>query len=961
MTKKGRVIDFFRGFWAMLFGKEGSAIASRKKSRIAYAQYFILYTVLFAVIFALGYYAFFLYNYSFIWNDDGYRQHYVALQYIGRFYRELFSSILAGAPTVPAMDLSIGMGDSFFRVMAHNGPGDLLQVFSAFVPENALESYYNWVVVVRLYMAGFTFSICALHFKGHFERWAILLGALAYTFCGYMLIIGVRHSVFLNAVDYLPLVILGLDMILKNRSPILFTVMIFLLAMTGFYMLFMITIFVVIYALVRVYTLHAGHYGRAVLRYSVRTILFYILGVFMAAAMLLPLVYGFLTSSRALGTEEGFGSLLFFQWDQYMVLIKSFIVAPENGQHLAYTVIVLPVIVALVAKKDIPCRKPLLILLGICFLLRLMPVGSQLMNGMSYTSYRWSYILAFVLCAAVAYVLPYLFRLTRREAIPVLLVSALYIFLCMAAKTRRLPLLLAILFLVAVLWCILRPVFGANGRGGSLEKERSGAFGGKSSLLKGYPFAGAALCLGAIVCLNLVANARITFTNTYGSYVQEYDHHGETQKRYSSMAELPAELEDTGIYRSQYTENSQLPNAAMVNSYYGVTEYWSTLSGSYANGMQDFGNADMNMSFQVTGFDDRTALGELFSVKYKYVAVPEKSDPNPRRSRYIPYGFEWYGRVDDSYLYVNKYALPLGYTYDTAIPASEYKKMSRLNRQESAMQAVALPIQYANATSADLTFSTEKIPAKCELNGMTWKDGKLVVQRANATMRVSFEGLPNSETYVQLAGLDSELESVLNIKLTSVRRVSNKVFARFPSDRFYMGNHNYLINAGYRTYPQRAVTLTFSRTGEYTLDDVRVYCYPMDEYAAQAQALGQETLENVQVATNRIGGDISLSKNKFLVLSVPYDRGWKATVDGVEQELLPANGMFMALPLDAGDHRIELYYVAPGLKIGLLLSCVGFVLFVVLCVFVGMRAKRRKGQKAGEAATAKQGKGPGTE
>jgi uncharacterized membrane protein YfhO len=64
-----------------------------------------------------------------------------------------------------------------------------------------------------------------------------------------------------------------------------------------------------------------------------------------------------------------------------------------------------------------------------------------------------------------------------------------------------------------------------------------------------------------------------------------------------------------------------------------------------------------------------------------------------------------------------------------------------------------------------------------------------------------------------------------------------------------------------------------------------------------------------------------------MVFSIPYSKGWSAYVNGKKTKLLRANTMFMALPLKAGFYNIELKYFTPGLKLGMILSIVGFLLF----------------------------------
>jgi uncharacterized membrane protein YfhO len=107
-------------------------------------------------------------------------------------------------------------------------------------------------------------------------------------------------------------------------------------------------------------------------------------------------------------------------------------------------------------------------------------------------------------------------------------------------------------------------------------------------------------------------------------------------------------------------------------------------------------------------------------------------------------------------------------------------------------------------------------------------------------------------------------------------------------------------------------------------------CYPLDNYAKQVNALKEDVLTNVKLGVNRVSGTIDLKQDKILLLTIPFSPGWTATVDGVQQKLLNANTAFMALPLSKGVHEIHLSYFTPGLKAGLVLSALGWVIFLIL-------------------------------
>ena len=59
-------------------------------------------------------------------------------------------------------------------------------------------------------------------------------------------------------------------------------------------------------------------------------------------------------------------------------------------------------------------------------------------------------------------------------------------------------------------------------------------------------------------------------------------------------------------------------------------------------------------------------------------------------------------------------------------------------------------------------------------------------------------------------------------------------------------------------------------------------------------------------------------------------RALQQRLEGKEAALLKANVMYMALPLTAGEHTIELSYRTPGLYAGVGISLAGIVLFVFL-------------------------------
>ena len=147
------------------------------------------------------------------------------------------------------------------------------------------------------------------------------------------------------------------------------------------------------------------------------------------------------------------------------------------------------------------------------------------------------------------------------------------------------------------------------------------------------------------------------------------------------------------------------------------------------------------------------------------------------------------------------------------------------------------------------------------------------------------------------------------------------------------GQTDFLIHMGYREKPLTKVTVTFQSKGHGTIEDLAVYCQPMEHYKEQVVKLREDVLKHETFGTNTIRGTIDLKQDKILCLTVPYDKGWTAYVDGEKATLLQANTMYMALPLSAGNHTLELRYETYGLKVGILISLIGVACFTVICIY----------------------------
>lgn len=145
--------------------------------------------------------------------------------------------------------------------------------------------------------------------------------------------------------------------------------------------------------------------------------------------------------------------------------------------------------------------------------------------------------------------------------------------------------------------------------------------------------------------------------------------------------------------------------------------------------------------------------------------------------------------------------------------------------------------------------------------------------------------------------------------------------------------------------PGREVTVTL-RTKEnffhYPLVDRPLFVYESGQaLAAYREAIGAAGDCRMESETDsRIRVHASLPEGRCLLLTVPCEEAWQVTVDGSPARAEQAFGTLMAVPLESGEHLVELRYTPPGLRAGACISAVAAVLTAGAALL--SRKKRRE-------------------
>ncbi len=131
---------------------------------------------------------------------------------------------------------------------------------------------------------------------------------------------------------------------------------------------------------------------------------------------------------------------------------------------------------------------------------------------------------------------------------------------------------------------------------------------------------------------------------------------------------------------------------------------------------------------------------------------------------------------------------------------------------------------------------------------------------------------------------------------------------------------------------KETVKLDFLAPGNYEYDEITLISVKKQDTFNKLKQLKRHTLKNIQYKENMLKGTFQTDKDRMLCVTIPYSKGWSAKVDGQNAKIYKANGMFMGIFMTSGEHKVELNYMTPGLKIGVVISLAGWGALVILAL-----------------------------
>ena len=877
-----------------------------------------VYTLMFLLMCIVAFLPFFTEGKSFVWGagvEDGLSQHFLSLAYYGEALREFFRNLLAGHPKLVMWDMSLGYGADILSTLNYYAIGDPLNLLYGFVSPKNTETMYDFMILLRMYLAGITFIIYARKMKK--RSYGTVIGALVYVFSGFCFRLGLRHPFFINPMIYFPLLCLGIEKIYQRERPYVFIFAVCVSAMSNYYFLYMLTIFAVIYAWIRFYKYTEENKMKNFCLTILKFGMYYTLGIAMAAVILLPSVIGFLGNGRY-GNGVDWKSLIVYPGKYYLLFIENFIGYGNMGSNTnaGYLPIVGIVVLFTLFSQRMKHKKYRAAFIASIIAL-ILPIFGYAFNGFSYANNRWAFALSFIVALLTAEMYPRLFVMSKRQQIGIGAGIIIYTVFCIIVNASGEEILknkgiMAACGLIAVFYILL------------LIFQRLG-YDTQKRIVR--------VSMAILLLISVGVHGYYRFDPKGYAYTQEFMDQGQA---YRTLKEdnirMLSKVNDPSVYRV-HAEGYRYKNYGLINHLNTISGYYSITAKCVTDTIKGYDTLGMQYADKYKGVDQRLGLLSLAGVKYITVAHNSQVAKDVSSMGDVPYGVEKLRKKGNITLYKNKYALPFAYAYDSYMTEQQYEQLNGIGKEQAMLAQIIL-----NQHPADKEIQHNEQRNGPDIQTISLPETRISSPKGKKYADITVPVEKDKETYLYFKNLvyhgkkNGDDKFILTGRkgtkgiLVTQNDVQQKIHIQSTFNPYYFGRKDYIVKINHQTSKAKEkVRLNFLSPGEYEFDDISLITVPKKDVLARLKERKENSMKQIQYEGNHFRGVYHAKKDQILCVTIPYSKGWKATVNGNRTKIYKANGMFMGIIMKKGTQSVKLDYETPGLKIGAWISLVAWI------------------------------------
>jgi len=385
---------------------------------------------------------------------------------------------------------------------------------------------------------------------------------------------------------------------------------------------------------------------------------------------------------------------------------------------------------------------------------------------------------------------------------------------------------------------------------------------------------------------------------------------------------------DFGLYRisNQITPLENTNRIYNNINYYKNTLYSSTYNKIYNKFYYDIMNNPIQSRNRVITSSAKN-YPFLLLMGNKYLVT----DKNP----YL--GYTLYKTTDNINVYKNDSVLPLAYARSDTMSEAQFTELGYPYNQEAILKNIIINKDDSKDFSPSILKKDLELDLKPlkELNIETKNDITTINIEKDQKIKLKLkEKLHNKLLYIHFDLLEDNPCSIGD-SIIRINGITNKL----TCNPWKYHNKNFTFDYVLSEENIRQLTVFFSK-GIYKIKNVEYYILDYEDIKNIREDIDEFLIDKEKTKGDNIEGNISVKKDGYFTMSIPYDQGFTATVDGEKIPVEKVNMGMIGFPIKKGNHHIKIEYKAPGKKIGLILSTMGILLTLGAIVYEERRGKK---------------------
>lgn len=752
------------------------------------------------------------------------------------------------------------------------------------IPHSAIAMGVSLLIFLKLVSCTVSFAVL-LDVKFKQRNWTTLLFALSYGFMSY-LSANQFNMMWLDALIGLPLIVLGVDALLKKRNPLYYVLPLSLTILSNYYTGYMICLFLGLYFPYAYLMINDSFSWKSFIKQFGRFIFYSVLSVGLITVILLPTFYSLLGSK---GTATTIAWSLKSEYNPLLMASKLFIGSfdfhemQKGYPNIFVGSLALFSFLCYFKEKRISLFQRLYalfitVIILISFNIEMFDKLWHAGQFPNWYSYRFSFLFSFWIVF-----LGYQWALKKKT----IGVRETFVYF--------------ILVLAAGIGFILFPQDYLQGWQIAL------GFGLSMGILYSLILIGRGKrmhqnFLISFVVIELLLNSIITLSRLGYEMNSEFSAYQSSLENWSTVLR-PAENE---FYRSEKTMLRSKNDSLQVPTY-GVSHFSSTFEKETEKFFDAIG---VRQGTAYVNYSNGTLLTDaLLGIKNTFIETTDATY-NERWERKDLEDLPTIANFDEGHIVTNPNALSIAYPMKAILKSMKVPTnhpITMQNQLANALSGTTSPKNIFTRVSYETTF--ENISG----SPVVYQRVQLEDNTQVGTMTLTFTPETDDPIYLEMAGTmgEEDLEMTLNGEPYAFYPVQSKpVLLSIAKNQKGQQQTLQII--------VKADGFEFSKLSLYSLNTTL-----LNERLEQTKA---QELKLETFSATHFAGTMDVLEDSTVLTTIPYSIGWKVWVDGKEVETYKILDSLLGFTISKGSHHIEYRYTTPFLLEGSLVSLASLLL-----------------------------------